>query len=119
MKILIFISLIILSQQKCNFQNEFPSEEVNKLKLNMTLKSHPFTIHYDYSAMDIQLKRNKVKVNHQYIKLIKEQLNIAKNIFKELLISPLTLTIKTKDDEICGERVKYGNTIIDGIKAEK
>ena len=81
-KILIFISLILLSHQKCNFQNEFPSEEVNKIRLNMTKKSHPFTIHYDYSAMRIQIKKNKVTVNEKYIQLIKEQLNIEKNIFQ-------------------------------------
>ena len=117
-KILIFISLILLSHQKCNFQNEFPSEEVNKIRLNMTKKSHPFTIHYDYSAMRIQIKKNKVTVNEKYIQLIKEQLNIAKNIFQELLISPYTLTIKTRDDEICGERVKYQDSLIGGIKAD-
>ena len=117
-KLFIIISLVVFCEQKCNFQNEIPSDDVNILKLNITNKFHPLDIYYDYSIMENQIKEKNIEINKENLNIIKEYLIKAKNIIKDLFISSHEVIIKTKNKEICGEKYIYGDTLSEGIKAD-
>ena len=117
-KLFIIISLVVFSEQKCDFQNEIPSDDVNILKLNITNKFHPLDIYYDYSIMENQIKEKNIEINKENLNIIKEYLSKAKNIIKDLFISSHEVIIKTKNKEICGEKYIYGDTLSEGIKAD-
>ena len=58
---LIQITLIIKTLSKCNFKEE-ENKEINLIKTNSTMRSHPLLITYDYSNI-INLKRiNNLKI---------------------------------------------------------